>query len=330
MVRRLDLYGGDRLEQLVLSGELFAGPASRTASPTRSASPDAAEAEWPPSGADADDSEYEYSSKIGKGHIPVSLDHGEDEEKEESIGMGPGRTGVKGVIRDRAEAERRKRDRARADASALAARMEKASLGGLTFNEEQALAQRDRAGEKRSGRFGHLREVGANGFLHAIEDEQPSTWVVIHIYEPGLDRCDELDDALVRFARVHPDTKFLRARASALGFASTPKKPRSNGAFRRPTRTIREVDDEDDPYGAPEEDEDGGEEVGEDVEVDTDMLPTMHIYRGGDLVHNWVRVDWEAGPQGLEDLLARHRVIEGGRGAAFDDEENVMSFSGVL
>ena len=46
-------------------------------------------------------------------------------------------------------------------------------------------------------------------------------------------------------------------------------------------------------------------EEDDDVDVDMDMLPTMHVYRGGDLVHNWVRVDWEAGPQGLDDLLAR-------------------------
>ncbi|VDB92335.1 unnamed protein product [Peniophora sp. CBMAI 1063] len=324
------MYGGDRLEQLVLSGELFAGPASRTASPTRSASPDAAEAEWPPSDADADGSEYEYSTTVGKGHVPVSHGHGEDEEKGESIGMGPGRTGVKGVIRDRAEAERRKRDRARGDAAALAARMEKASLGGLTFNEEQALAQRERGADKRSGRFGHLREVGEHGFLHAIEDEQRATWVVIHIYEPGLDRCDDLDDVLVRLARAHPDTKFLRVRASALGFATTPRKHRSNGAFRRPARAIREVEEEDDPYGVPEDDGAGADEEDDDVDVDTDMLPTMHVYRGGDIVHNWVRVDWEAGPQGLEDLLARHRIIEGGRGAALDDEANEMTFSGIL
>jgi hypothetical protein len=39
--------------------------------------------------------------------------------------------------------------------------------------------------------------------------------------------------------------------------------------------------------------------------VDLDMLPTMLVYRGGDLVHNWVRVDWEAGHAGLEELLGK-------------------------
>jgi len=31
----------------------------------------------------------------------------------------------------------------------------------------------------------------------------------------------------------------------------------------------------------------------------------MLVYRGGGLVHNWVRVDWEAGTGGLQDLLEK-------------------------
>ena len=37
--------------------------------------------------------------------------------------------------------------------------------------------------------------------------------------------------------------------------------------------------------------------------VDTDMLPTMLVYHDGALVFNWVRVDWEAGGAGVEELL---------------------------
>lgn len=39
--------------------------------------------------------------------------------------------------------------------------------------------------------------------------------------------------------------------------------------------------------------------------VDTDMLPTMLVYHDGELVHNWVRVDWEAGGAGVEELLVK-------------------------
>jgi hypothetical protein len=120
-------------------------------------------------------------------------------------------------------------------------------------------------------------------------------------------------------AREHPYTKFLRCRASAIGFARSPQaKPRS---LRSPSSTYLSKSrilpkfaerDEDDPY---ESDTDksttvvevvNGDEDGDDDDgVDTDMLPTMLVYRSGQLVHNWVRVDWEAGPLGIDELLER-------------------------
>jgi hypothetical protein len=60
----------------------------------------------------------------------------------------------------------------------------------------------------------------------------------------------------------------------------------------------RDDDDDDNPYD--ERDEEGS---GDEDTVDLDMLPTMLVYRDGDLVHNWVRVDWEAGRAGIEELL---------------------------
>ena len=56
---------------------------------------------------------------------------------EGSIGMGPGRTGVKGVIRDRDEANTRARETRAREIKELNQRMEKASLGGKTFLEEE-------------------------------------------------------------------------------------------------------------------------------------------------------------------------------------------------
>jgi hypothetical protein len=68
-------------------------------------------------------------------------------------------------------------------------------------------------------------------------------------------------------------------------------------------------DDDEDPYadGASEKPyyDDDDEEGQNEENVDTDMLPTLLVYRDGELVHNWVRVDWEAGQAGVEDLLAR-------------------------
>ena len=99
----------------------------------------------------------------------------------DSIGMGPGRTGVKGVIRDRNEAAARERSGKAKELAELAARMERTNLGGRTFLEERdGSVTQDR---RQRGRFGHLREVGLEGFVSAVEEDQ-NVWVVVHIYDP--------------------------------------------------------------------------------------------------------------------------------------------------
>lgn len=110
--------------------------------------------------------------------------------------MGPGRTGVKGVIRDRNEATSLARTKRAAEVDALNRAMEKASLGGLTWAEEERLRQAEKAREEgrptgpssrapfSKGRFGHLREVGERGYVQAIESEDRNVWVVVHIYDP--------------------------------------------------------------------------------------------------------------------------------------------------
>lgn len=72
----------------------------------------------------------------------------------------------------------------------------------------------------------------------------------------------------------------MRVRADALGFAKLSAEP---------------VDDA-------EEDENNEPRY----EIDLEMLPTMLVYRAGDLRFNWVRVDLEAGKSGVSDLLARY------------------------
>jgi hypothetical protein len=42
----------------------------------------------------------------------------------------------------------------------------------------------DMFGRKKDGRFGHLREVGVQGFVDAVEQEEKGVWVVVHLYEP--------------------------------------------------------------------------------------------------------------------------------------------------
>ncbi|KAG6814590.1 hypothetical protein H0H92_000119 [Tricholoma furcatifolium] len=312
------------IEALILSGEFFNGP-ERSSSPTRSPSPD--------SGWHEQERSEEAKRKEAQG-----LDYDSDEERRdilkarkdygESIGMGPGRTGVKGVIRDRDESERLSREKRDRELDEVRKRMEKSNLGGKTFLEEErekgldekvdeivfrereaAAAERktDVFGRVREGRFGHLREVGAKGFLNGIENEDRGTWVVVHLYDSSLERCYVVDGTLARLARLYPDTKFLRVRAAALGFAKKRSSQSHSSRSRRRKAYDDDDDDDDDPYGEKEdEDSDGGDD---DDEVDLDMLPTMLVYRDGELVHNWVRVDWEAGPAGIDELLDRHHIL---------------------
>jgi len=308
---------GDHLEELVLSGELFQTP-SRSSSPALSAS----------SGSNFHGSESDEAWSGEK--------DGSHTQQVDSIGMGPGRTGVKGVIRDRNEAAARERSRKVEELGELAARMERANLGGRTFLEE-----RNEPGllePPEQGRFGHLREVGLRGFVPAVEDNQ-NVWVVVHIYDPSLERCDTIDDRLTRLAREYPDTKFIRCRASAIGFALNPgamprrlHSPSSTYLSKSPTSPRFSERDEDDPYGAdtdgpsitgPPSDEEDGDEV------DTDMLPTVLVYRSGQLVHTWVRVDWEAGVLGIDELLKSHNIIQSTRNGGslsvpLNDEDDLV------
>lgn len=120
-----------------------------------------------------------------------------------------------------------------------------------------------------------------------------------------------MDDTLSKLARLYPQTKFLRARAAALGFASTGTS-RTRYASRKQNMPGKYIDDDgDDPYADDEEQEKTpyyDEDEYEEEDVDTDMLPTMLVYRDGELVHNWVRVDWEAGEAGVEELLSKYVV----------------------
>ncbi|KAF7967359.1 hypothetical protein HWV62_34639 [Athelia sp. TMB] len=322
----------DNIEDLILSGKFFS--TSRSSSPARSPSPGWHDDELLSGSEDEGAKLYQHQQPRGA-------------PQHESVGMGPGRTGVKGVIRDRNEAQSSARDRRTIELAELNKKMEKASLGGKTFLEEerereieQVLregpsrdenANVDRiSGKQKDGRFGHLREVGVHGFVDAVEREERNTWVVVHLYEPvrahlafftyhstlnywriqSVDRCYLLDDTLAKLARLYPTTKFLRCRAAMLGFAATKPVPVKSTPGRAPPRTIIE-DDEDDPYGDGDYD---GDDAREDLEydeeaVDTDMLPTLLVYHHGELVYNWVRVDWEAGEAGVEELLAKHRVL---------------------
>ncbi|TRM62038.1 hypothetical protein BD626DRAFT_459015 [Schizophyllum amplum] len=330
------------LEELVLSGKLF-NPSSPSTSPPRTPSPDAG---WHDDELEQDDDEQPYTSSLH----PTASSNATAADPGVGVGV-PGRTGVKGVLRDRAEF----RERAQAEAQAKAAQRQVPGIGGQTYLEEQrtkaAAGERadplvtdargqpqrmDKWGAPR-GRFGHLREVGMRGFVDAVEKEA-GVWVAVHLYDSSLDRCYILDDTLAKLARAHPDTKFLRARAAALGFASTSAPPRGPARTMTVSRkTIPEEEDSDDEkansggyLGRTDDDSPTEEDDEYDSDaVDTDVLPTLLVYRDGELVHNWVRVDLDAGKErgGVEDLLARHTIITGG-GATLRDGTTALDYRG--
>ncbi|KAF8912092.1 thioredoxin-like protein [Gymnopilus junonius] len=343
------------IEALVLSGELFNGRPG-TSSPARSASPDVDngwhDEELKAAAEQLEEKGLDYDVDTVRREAAKQKQK-EQAQSPESIGMGPGRTGVKGVIRDRDEAAGIQRDKKAKEAEELRRKFEAANLGGKTFLEEErekasrgekadelvmkeaakSQDKRDVWGQKREGRFGHLREVGLKGYLAAVEKEEMGTWVVVHLYDSSLERCYTVDETLARVARAYPDTKFLRVKASSLGFASLNNSSKPNPIASR-LKSVSE-DDEEDPYAYDEKgDYDEEEEDGyEDEEVDLDMLPTMLVYRNGQLVHNWVRVDWEAGPAGLEEFLDKHNILpqsSGSRdnlGLPSDDEDFDLMWS---
>lgn len=178
------------IEDLVLSGKLFE-PKSRSSSPVRSRSPSPRIAQWP-----NDDSEFDYDSDAERRRA-IEEKIAKQQDQQDSIGMGPGRTGVKGVIRDRNEAAEHARTKRAQGVDAMNRAMEKASLGGLTWAEEERLRAAEKAREEghpaeaesrraplSKGRFGHLREVGERGYVQAVETEERSVWIVVHIYDP--------------------------------------------------------------------------------------------------------------------------------------------------
>jgi len=317
---------GADIEALVLSGELFNGPA-RSSSPRRSPSPDSGwhDDELPStSSSPTNPSSFINASSANKAN--------QQAHQHESIGMGPGRTGVKGVIRDRDEANAMHEHKRGEEMEELRLKMEKGNLGGKTYLEEERenlliphfdnekvdplVFTHTPSSTQRNAKFGHLREVGLAGFVGAVEKEEPGVWVVLHLYEASVDRCAVLDDTLAKLARIHGGTKFLRCRARALGFASSSAvtKPKKNSSISRPSRSYHDSDDDEDLH----EDEDDAEDTDVDADdVDTDMLPTLLIYRSGQLVHNWVRVDYEIGaerenvlgPEAVGELLEKYHVV---------------------
>lgn len=125
--------------------------------------------------------------------------------------------------------------------------------------------------------------------------------------------CIRLTSSLSSLARLHPRTKFLQVKASSIGFGSSSSSS-STKATSNPLPSLsnqsRSEDDEDE-----DEEEDKEVEDDEDYELDDedskDVLPTILIYRKGELEANLVRPDlleeeWRGGDErGVREILIK-------------------------
>lgn len=116
-----------------------------------------------------------------------------------------------------------------------------------------------------------------------------------------------------KLAREHTaKSSDVPTRGFSSGSPAAPKPTRPSLSTKHPTKsgTTRE-EGEEDLYSEQEcNEKDQGDEDDEpgfedEDNFDTNVLPTMLIYRCEDLIYNWVRVDREAGKAGVKELLTK-------------------------
>ncbi|ORX41006.1 hypothetical protein BD324DRAFT_647906 [Kockovaella imperatae] len=286
------------LEAAVLNGSLF-NP-DRTTSPARSISPSLTDTD-DELGSDLSDTRDHSRSHFESSSLAVSDSHDPQ-------------TGPKGVISDRHAHDRNAKYEKNRAIQNVRDLQEKIKMVALTADEEDVSRQDEEArliqAEKREGmekedeeydekfkeqwkalrrdqlkmdRNGSgvakrgLREIGQEGFIHAVE--RPG-WVIILIYEPGIPRCSALLASMLQLSLAEPPlpVTLFRARATSLSFALLP--PSS-----------------------------GGENGSEDRRADFEVLPSLLAYKDGELEKTWIRVDWDLKEDGVAGLLRREGIL---------------------
>ncbi|EGG07477.1 uncharacterized protein MELLADRAFT_116273 [Melampsora larici-populina 98AG31] len=187
------------------------------------------------------------------------------------------------------------------------------------INSGSKVVKTDSRGKKL---FGHLREVGVDNFIQAVEAERDDkeTVVLVHLYDPALDACMILNSHLSSLARLYPRTKFLRALASELDFFNH-SSTHSDDFF--PTLSITpRASSEKNP--GPLIDVDGHHQESEERRArrptDSDILPTLLWYRGGEYVSSLPAMErelpsgtikrGEIGCSELQSLLSRFGILK--------------------
>jgi len=64
--------------------------------------------------------------------------------------------------------------------------------------------------------FGTLNELHTMKFNEEIDGENPSTTIVIHVYQDYIPRCARMNDTLTRIASTWPRIKFLKGRTDRI------------------------------------------------------------------------------------------------------------------
>jgi hypothetical protein len=188
----------DALEEAALSGALFKdnyGPPERSGTPEPSSSDS-------DSGLDSDD----YPNNPVPGESTTGL------IEQDEIHAKGAQTGIKGVLNDKKAHTRSTLSERDEERRELKGRMEKMSIVGNTWEEEEKLREKEKEGggdgdelegwrkgriEEMRARKG-LREVGKEGFVGAVEREG---WVVVLIYEPVRSFCPPSVYAVVEGGR---------------------------------------------------------------------------------------------------------------------------------
>ncbi|XP_053267716.1 phosducin-like protein [Pleuronectes platessa] len=121
----------------------------------------------------------------------------------------------------------------------------------------------------RGKRFEQVQElICGEDFLEALDEEDKSTLVMIHIYEPEVPGCEAMRGSLMCLAQEYPLVKFCSVRSSAIS---------TSALFR------------------------------------DSALPALLVYKGGDLIGNFVRLTDQLGEDffavDLEALLQEYGLL---------------------
>ncbi|KAK1132377.1 hypothetical protein K0M31_016485 [Melipona bicolor] len=92
----------------------------------------------------------------------------------------------------------------------------------LEYQKQRMKEMLTRTGKLRFGRVINLET--ADQFLEAIDNEDKSVTIVVHIYEPNVPGCEAMNGSLISVAEDYPFVKFCKILGSVAGLSKHFKK----------------------------------------------------------------------------------------------------------